>query len=80
MRVLSLDQSTLITGWAIFDDGKYQRHGMIDLHKQKGGSARFHDMIDRILALIIETEPDSVLIEDVVLMRSPAVMKMLAQM
>lgn len=35
MRILSFDQSTLMTGWAVFDDGNYLCHGLIDLHKMK---------------------------------------------
>lgn len=80
MRVLSFDQSTKISGWAIFEDGKYCEHGKIDLHKEKDAQKRFHTMEFAILDLIKEKRPDTVLIEDVVLQRSPAVMKMLSQL
>lgn len=79
MRILSLDQSTLITGWAIFEDNKYASHGKIDLHKEiKDADQRFHHMENEIMHLIKRKHPDVVLIEDVVLQRSPAVMKKLA--
>ena len=35
MKVLSMDQSTRITGFAVFNDGKYVKSGVIDLHKVK---------------------------------------------
>lgn len=80
MRVLSFDQSTLITGWAIFEDGLYCTHGKIDLHKQKDSQKRFHQMEQEIIHLIEQQKPDAVLIEDVVLQRSPSVMKILARL
>lgn len=79
MRILSLDQSTLITGWAIFEGNEYASHGKIDLHKEtEDAEKRFQHMENEIIHLIKQKHPDVVLIEDVVLQRSPAVMKKLA--
>lgn len=80
MRVLSFDQSTLITGWATFDDNVYSKHGMIDLHKVKNTDIRFQQMCQSIREAIDANTPDVVVIEDVMLMRSPNTMKILARL
>lgn len=70
MRILSFDQSTLITGWAVFDDGEYVRHGMIDLHTDKDSKSRFAKMCFDIRDTIKKYQPDQVVIEDVMFMKS----------
>lgn len=78
MRILSFDQSSQITGWAVFNDGEYCAHGAIDLHRMKS-DVRFDKMCELIRGKIDEVHPDLVIIEDVMLMRSPQAMKLLAQ-
>ena len=80
MRVLSFDQSTLITGWAVFDDGTYVKHGMIDLHKEKNSNVRFAKMCSAISEIIEENKPDQVVIEDVMYMRSFQALIVLARL
>lgn len=80
MRILSFDQSTLATGWALFSDSQYVTHGLIDLHKNKDFDSRFMDMCHEIQAVLLSSDPDIVLIEDTVLMRSPKTMKQLSQL
>lgn len=79
MRILSFDQSTLSTGWAVFDDGKYREHGIIDLHQTKP-DIRFDKMCQLICKKIDDVNPKLVVIEDVVLMKSPQTMKLLARL
>lgn len=80
MRVLAFDQSTLITGWAVFDDGKYVRHGMIDLHKHKDGITRFTEMCLSIRDVIQKYQPDQVVVEDVMYMKSAQALIVLARL
>ena len=65
MRVLSLDQSTRITGFAIFDDGQYVKSGVIDLHKIKDTDERSKQMAVEICKLIGDANPSIVIIEEV---------------
>lgn len=65
MRVLSCDQSTRVTGFAVFDDGQYVKSGVIDLHKIKDTDERSKQMAVEICKLIKSTKPDCVIIEEV---------------
>jgi len=65
MRVLSMDQSTRITGFSVFEDGKYVQSGVIDLHKMTDTDERSKQMAVEICRLIENTKPDCVIIEEV---------------
>ena len=65
MRILSMDQSTRITGYAVFDGGKYVKSGVIDLHKIKDTDERSKHMAVEICNLIEGVKPDCVIIEEV---------------
>lgn len=65
MKVLSMDQSTRITGYALFDDGRYIKSGVIDLHKIKETDERSKQMAVEICRLIGDTKPDVTIIEEV---------------
>lgn len=80
MRLLSFDQSSVSTGWVVFDNDKYIEHGLINLTKIKDKDQKFKVMTDEIRQKIIAEDPDLVLLEGVMLMRSPAVMEMLAKL
>lgn len=80
LKILSFDQSTLTTGWALFDGLSYVSHGLIDLSKNKDFESRFVQMCGEIRSIILSQCPDIVLIEDTVLMRSPKTMKQLSQL
>jgi Holliday junction resolvasome RuvABC endonuclease subunit len=60
-----MDQSTRITGYALFDDGKYVKSGVIDLHKIKDTDERSKQMAVEICKLIEGAKPDCVIIEEV---------------
>lgn len=65
MKILSMDQSTRITGFAVFDDGRYIKSGVIDLHKIKDTDERSKQMAVEICKLIGDTNPDVTIIEEV---------------
>ena len=65
MKILSMDQSTRITGFAVFDDGRYIKSGVIDLHKIKDTDERSKQMAVEICRLIENAKPDVVIIEEV---------------
>ena len=60
-----MDQSTRITGFSVFEDGKYVKSGVIDLHKIKDTDERSKQMAVEICKLIGNTKPDCVIIEEV---------------
>ena len=65
MKVLSMDQSTRVTGWSIFEDGQYVTSGVIDLHKIRDTEERSKQMAVEICKLIEDNKPDVVVIEEV---------------
>ena len=65
MKILSMDQSTRITGYSVFKDGKYVTSGVIDLHKIKDTDERSKQMAVEICRLIEGAKPDCVIIEEV---------------
>ena len=64
MKLLSLDQSSHITGWAIFEDNKLIQNGKFDLKSENIGE-RLWDYRKHIEKLINEYNPDKVVFEDI---------------
>lgn len=64
MRLLALDQSSRITGWAYFKDGELQEYGKIDLTTDDIG-LRLNQLRDRIVELIMNFDIDEVAFEDI---------------
>ena len=64
MRLLALDQSSRITGWAFFKDGELQEYGKIDLTTDDIG-LRLNQLRDRIVELIMNFDIDEVAFEDI---------------
>ena len=65
MRILAFDQSTRVTGYSIFDDGKYITSGIIDLSKIKETSERTRQMGIMICKKIEEYQPSHIVLEEV---------------
>lgn len=63
-KILSLDQSTTRSGWAIFINNKYDHSGVIDKHKTKDSEERFKEMYEGIHDLIMAEKPDVVILEN----------------
>ena len=65
MNILSFDQSTRLTGWAYFEDGKYVDSGVIDKHQITKMDERIRQMGLAICHKIKELKPDMVVIENI---------------
>lgn len=65
MKICVLDQASIKTGYAIFDNSDLVRWGLIDLSKEKTIENRFKTMIQKIDLLISRINPDLVIFEDV---------------
>lgn len=74
MRILSMDQSTVITGYALFDNETLVASGLIDLHKEKDLILRARHMWSEIDALIADTQPDVIVYEGVALQNNAQVL------
>ncbi len=64
MKLLALDQASVVSGYAIFDDGKLIKHGKIDLHNEELGP-RLVILRQSIQFLINENQIDYVAFEDI---------------
>lgn len=79
MKVLALDQSTMKTGIAVFDDGELTFHSIIDLKQEKVPEVRFQEMCKRLNSMILKTRPDVVVFEDVSFQTNPSTLIILAR-
>ena len=64
MRLLALDQSSRITGWAVFTDDKLQEYGKIELNDEDIG-LRLNKLRDQVAQLIMDYGIDEVVFEDI---------------
>ena len=64
MKLLSFDQSTTHSGWAVFLNDQYDHSGVIDKHKIKDSELRFKEMYEGIHDLIVAEKPDLVVLEN----------------
>jgi Holliday junction resolvasome RuvABC endonuclease subunit len=67
MRIAGIDASTNKTGIAIFVDGKYETHTLIDLHKIKDPDVRIPNMMVSICDYLDEHKVDRVIMEESIL-------------
>jgi Holliday junction resolvasome RuvABC endonuclease subunit len=79
MKVVALDQSTRITGYSVFEDGRYVESGVIDLHKIKDTDERSKQMGLEICKVIEECKPDEIVIEEVAMQSNADTLKKLAR-
>jgi Holliday junction resolvasome RuvABC endonuclease subunit len=79
MKILSMDQSTRVTGYSVFNDGNYVTSGVVDLHKIKDTEERSKQMAVEICRLIEDSKPDCVIIEEVALTSNAQTLKLLAR-
>ena len=81
MKLLALDQATIITGYAVFDGSDLCQYGTIDLHKEKDSWERMQLMRKRIDELFDDYKPDVAVLEDVPgMIKNPAVLKELGRL
>lgn len=61
-NILALDQSSTVTGFAVFSDGAYRSHGKIDLRRYRDADKRIQEMERSVFRLIDRVRPDAVCI------------------
>ena len=65
-KLLALDQSSRITGWAIFADGKLEKHGKFDAEAHSSTIAeRLNYIRNKVRSLIEENNITEVILEDI---------------
>jgi Holliday junction resolvasome RuvABC endonuclease subunit len=64
MQVIGIDASTNKTGVALFCDGKYIEHTLIDLHKVKDSDERIPKMMQAICEYIGKHQVDKIIMEE----------------
>ena len=73
MRVMSWDQSTRVSGYAVFDQGKYVCSGVIDKSKSELDTyERSFEMAKDIWAIIDKYKPDEITVDGSVIARMEA--------
>ena len=66
MRIMSMDQSTKKSGWAIFDESQYVCSGVVDKTKSELDTyERSFDMAKDLWKIIAKYKPERLVIEDV---------------
>ena len=63
VKVLALDTSSNVTGWALFTNSHYTNSGVINLRHEKELNRRMRLMCLKIMALIKEINPTYVVVE-----------------
>ena len=79
MRILSIDQSSVKTGYAVYEDNKLIKFDIINLSKTKDLQYRFNSMCQELHKLIQFINPDYVVFEDVSLQNNPSTLTKLAR-
>lgn len=78
MRIAGIDASSNKTGVAIFQDGKYVEHTLIDLHKIRDSSERIPKMMLSICDYLEKHEVDKVVMEESMMTNNILTVKMLS--
>lgn len=78
-RILSLDDSTTITGWSVFDDDKLVGFGKFQCDK-RNPTERISEMKQWMLSMLAKWKPDLVAIEDIQQQENIQIFKVLAQL
>lgn len=78
-RILALDDSTTITGWAVFDNEELVKYGKIEM-TQKSPLERIAALKQWMLSSLIKWKPDLVAIEDIQQQDNVQIFKVLAQL
>lgn len=81
MRVISFDQSTRRSGYAIFENGQYIESGVVDMNKSKlETDKRSFEMAKELWKVIKKSKPEKLVIENVQQQSNPATMIILARL
>lgn len=79
MKILSFDQASAKSGFALYEDGVLKEHGVIVI-KEKDVKLKLNAMFSQIIEKIEEYAPDLVVVEGVALQKSAYSVIMLAQL
>lgn len=74
MRLIALDQSTVVTGYAIFENEDLVGHGVLDYHKETDLNRREHMMWENIDGLLRDLQPNVLVYEGVALQNNAQVL------
>ena len=81
MRVVSFDQSTRCSGYAVFEDGQYIESGVINMQKSKlETEKRSFEMAKEIWKIINQYEPQHLILEGTQQQSNPSTMIILARL
>jgi Holliday junction resolvasome RuvABC endonuclease subunit len=81
MVVLSLDQSTRVSGYAVFEDGEYVHSGIVDMSKSKlDTDERSFEMAKALWRIIKQYKPEHLILEDVQQQAGPKTVIILARL
>jgi Holliday junction resolvasome RuvABC endonuclease subunit len=80
MLICGIDASTNKTGIAIFCDGTYVEHTLIDLHKIKDSKERIPQMMLTICNYLDKYEVDKIIMEESIMTNNISTVKMLSQL
>lgn len=78
MKIIGIDASTNKTGIAIFQDGRYVEHALIDLHKMKDASERIPRMMLAICDYLNGHKADKIIMEESLMTNNISTVKMLS--
>lgn len=79
-KILSLDQSTKLTGWCLMKNNKYDSSGVLPVDDKEETIERMQLMYKEIVQLIKRVKPDMVLFEDTQFQRNYASFRTLSQL
>lgn len=81
MKVVSFDQSTRVSGYAVFEDGQYVHSGIVDMSKSKlDTEERSFEMAKALWKIIKEYKPEHLILEDVQQQAGPKTVIILARL
>lgn len=78
MKIIGVDASTNKTGLAIFQNGNYVEHTLIDLHKIKSSTERIPKMMMAICDYLNKHEVDKIIMEESMMTNNISTVKMLS--
>lgn len=78
MKVIGIDASTNKTGIAVFQNGNYVEHTLIDLHKIKDSTERIPKMMAAICDYLDEHKSDKIIMEESLMTNNILTVKMLS--
>ena len=65
MRILALDQSTRVSGWALYNDEKLEEYGKFDVSNTHELGERLHSIRCIVNDMIKKLQVDKVILEDI---------------